>query len=244
MRASFGVLLIVGLGISRSFGEGPPAQFYFEMVRVPAADCWVGKNEVTQAQYWEITGENPSSFPDPKQPVETVSWDDAENFCHKLSDREHAAGRLSTGLVYDLPTDAQWDLFAKGTDLKDAVTSLTTTHTSTEAVGSHPPNPLGLYDLVGNVWEWCRDWYNNDIRKKDSNKDMPYILSEAEVVANGPEETFKVLRGGAWDTTSADEFALASRLRYAPGMSNYHTGFRCVVVGIDSKRNVGASETP
>ena len=238
MKALLGGLLIVGLGIGRSFG-GEPERFYFEMVRVPAADCWVGKYEVTQAQYREITGDNPSSFPDPKHPVETVSWDDAVDFCQKLTEREHAAGRLPEGYAYDLPTDAQWDVLANGTDLKDAATSLTSAHTETEAVGSHPPNPLGLCDVVGNVWEWCRDWYNNGIRKKDSNKDMPYIPSDAEAAANGPEETFKVLRGGAWDTTSADEFALASRLRYAPGMSNYHTGFRCVVVRTDEKRKVG-----
>ena len=204
--------------------------FYFEMVPVPGGDFQVSKTEVTQAQYLEITGENPSSFPDPKRPVENVSWDDAVAFCETLTKREHAAGRLPPEDAYDLPTDAQWDAFAAGTDPKDGVTSLVAPQAGTEPVGTRAANPLGLRDVVGNVWEWCKDWYDNSIRKKDSNKDMPYIPTDAEAAASGVDGIYKVLRGGAWDTTTADGFTLASRLRYAPGMSNYHTGFRCVVV--------------
>ena len=203
---------------------------YFDMVPVPGAGFWVAKYEVTQAQYLEITGENPSRFQDPNRPVETVSWDDAVAFCAKLTAREKEAGSLPTGFVYDLPTDAQWDLFASGTDLKDAATSLNEPRSGTDPVGAHPANPLGLYDVVGNLWEWCRDWYDNSIRKKDSNKDMPYIPTDAEAAASGVDDIYKVLRGGAWDTAAADGFGLTSRLRYAPGMSNYHTGFRCVLV--------------
>ena len=204
------------------------------MVPVPDAEFQVAKCEVTQAQYLEITGENPSSFQDPKRPVETVSWDDAVAFCEKLTAREHAAGRLPSDWTYDLPTDAQWDLFARGTDLKEAATSIATARTRTDPVGAHSPNPLGLYDVAGNVWEWCRDWYDNGIRKRDSNKDMPYIPTDAEAAASGMDDIYKVLRGGAWDTTAADGFSLSSRLRYAPGMSNYHTGFRCVAVRVPS----------
>ena len=185
---------------------------------------------MTQAQYLEITGENPSRFQDDNRPVESVSWDDACAFCQTLTERERSAGRLPSGYVYTLPTDAQWDAFAGGTDTRDAATSLDVLRVSTDPVGLHAPNTHGLYDVVGNVWEWCLDWYGNDIRKKDANKDLPYVPSDAEAAASGPEEPFKVLRGGAWDTTAADGFSLASRLRYAPGMSNYHTGFRCVVV--------------
>ena len=158
--------------------------------------------------------------------MDSVSWEDAVEFCAKLTTREQAAGRLPKGYVYDLPTDAQWDQFAVGTDLKTAVTSIATARTGTADVGQVPANPLGLYDVLGNVWEWCRDWYNNEIRKKDANRDMPYVPSDAEAAANGPEETFKVLRGGAWDTGPSDGFTLAARLRYAPSMGNSRTGFR------------------
>ncbi len=231
MRASYrGVWLAVGwmVGLA-TLGAEEPKRFFFETVRVSLGGYWVGRCEVTQAQYEEITGENPSVFRGPAKPVDSVSWDDAEDFCAKLTAREHASGRLPTDYVYDLPTDAQWDEFAAGADPKDAVMSINGSRGSTEDVGTLPPNPLGLRDVLGNVWEWCRDWYNNAIRKKDTNKDMPYVPSDAEAAANGPEETFKVLRGGAWDTGAADGFTPASRLRYAPSMGNYRTGFRCVV---------------
>jgi formylglycine-generating enzyme required for sulfatase activity len=209
-------------------GAGEPTAFFFEMVKMPAG-YWVGKYEVTQTQYEELTGENPSAFPGPNRPVENVSWEEAGAFCEKLTAREHATHRLPEDCAYDLPTDAQWDEFSAGTGLKDGVTSLGSPRDSTEPVGAHPPNPRGLCDVVGNVWEWCRDWYDDSIRKKDANPDVPFgaLVRKA---SDPPEETYKVLRGGAWDTGPSAGFSLAARLRYAPGMSNYRTGFRCVVV--------------
>ena len=212
----------------------PDPSPFFEMVKLPAGYS-VAKYEVTQAQYETVTGENPSARAAPDHPVDTVSWEDAVSFCEKLTAREKAAGRLPAGYVYDLPTDAQWDEFSVGTDPRDGVLSLAGPHASTEPVGSRRPNPLGLYDVVGNVWEWCRDWYDNSIRKKDDNKDLPAALSDAEAAANGPEELYKVLRGGSWDTGPADGFTLRSRLRYAVGMANHRTGFRCVLVPALSK---------
>ena len=206
-----------------------PGRLFLETVAVPGADYRVARYETTQAQYEEVTGENPSQFRDPRAPVENVSWEDAEAFCARLTARERQAGRLPPDWVYELPTDAQWDQFAAGTEVKDAVTSVEQAREHTEPVGGGKPNPLGLYDVVGNVWEWCRDWYDNRIRRQDANPDVPYVMTDAEVAAHGPEETFKVLRGGAWDTGAADGFKLGSRLRYAPSMANRRTGFRCVV---------------
>ncbi len=229
-RGTWAALALVMLMAGAAAGADEPGKFYFEMVRVPEGEFWVGKYEVTQAQYEEIAGENPSRVRGARQPVDSVSWEDAVAFCEKLTRREQAAGRLPSGYAYGLPTDAQWDLFAAGTDLTDAAISLAGQREGSEAVGGHRANPLGLYDVVGNVWEWCRDWYDNGIRRKDANRDLPAVPTDAEAAANGPEETFKVLRGGSWDTSAADGFSLAGRLRYAPGMSNYRTGFRCVVV--------------
>ena len=222
-------LALGGMASLATLRAAEPKRFFFEVVQVPSGAYWVSRCEVTQAQYEEITDENPSVFRGPAKPVDSVSWDDAEDFCAKLTARERASGNLPPDCVYDLPTDAQWDEFAAGTDPKDAVMSIDAPRRGTEDVGTRPVNPLGLHDVLGNVWEWCRDWYNNAIRKKDANKDMPYVPSDAEAAANGPEETFKVLRGGAWDTGAADGFTPASRLRYAPSMGNYRTGFRCVV---------------
>ena len=212
-----------------------PRHFFFETVRL-SSRLWVARREVTQAQYETITGENPSEFRGSDKPVDSVSWDDAEDFCAKLTAREHAAGRLPADCVYELPTDAEWDRFGGATPVSPAVTSLSGARTGTENVGAFTPNALGLYDGVGNVWEWTRDWYSNDIRRKDSNRDLPSVPTDAEATAQGPEETFKVLRGGAWDTGPSDHFSSASRLRYAPGMSNYRTGFRCVVERRDAGR--------
>ena len=209
--------------------ELEPGRLYFATVAVPGADYRVARYEVTQAQYEEIAGENPSQFTDPRAPVDSVSWEDAEAFCARLTAREQKAGRLPPDWVYELPTDEQWDQFAAGTETKGAVTSIETAREHPEAVGGGQPNPLGLYDVVGNVWEWCRDWYDNRIRRKDANPDMPYVMTDAEAAAHGPEKTFKVLRGGAWDTGPSDGFKLGSRLRYAPSMGNRRTGFRCVV---------------
>ena len=224
--------LLAACGLAASTLAGgleAPGKLFFDTVAVPGADYRVARYETTQAQYEEVTGENPSQFTDPRAPVDSVSWEDAEAFCVRLTAREQQAGRLPAGWVYDLPTDEQWDQFAAGTEVKDAVTSIENSHGHPEAVGSGKPNPLGLYDVVGNVWEWCRDWYGNRIRRKDANPDMPYVMTEAEAAAHGPEETFKVLRGGAWDTGPSDGFQLGSRLRYAPSMANRRTGFRCVV---------------
>ena len=218
------LVALLAICLAASAQAGPDVH-YFEMVRMPAG-YWVAKNEVSQAQFEAVTGENPSAFPDPAKPVDSVSWDDADAFCKKLTAREITAGHLPTGWAYDLPTDAQWDEFAAGTPLTGAVTSLEAPRSSTEPVGASPANPMGLHDVIGNVWEWCRDWYTESIRRKDSNPDVP---AGALVAGTPEEENYKVLRGGAWDTAATDNFSLAARLRYAPGMSNYRTGFRCVL---------------
>lgn len=206
---------------------GPaPAPLYFDLVELPAG-YWVAKQEVTQKQYEEITGENPSAFAAPQNPVDSVSWDEAVLFCQKLTAREAGAGRLPPGWSYALPTDAQWDEFSAGASLAGAVTSLEKARESTAAVGGSPPNALGLRDTIGNVWEWCADWYTAAIRRRDSNPDVP---PGALLPGSEEEPIYKVLRGGAWDTSPLDNFTPAARLRYAPGMSNYRTGFRCVLL--------------
>ncbi len=168
----------------------------------------MGVHEVTQSQYEAVMGSNPSHFKGPDNPVETVSWDDAVAFCRKLSDlpAERAAGR-----AYRLPTEAEWEYacrtgtttaFSFGDDEKDLGkyawfngNSSNTTH----AVGKKLPNGWGLYDMHGNVWEWCSD-------RTDAGSS-------------------RVSRGGGW-YDSAGVCRSASRNFYDPSFRNFLLGFR------------------
>ena len=125
---------------------------------------YMGRTEVTQAQYQAITGKNPGKFKSPANPVEQVSWADAMAFCKALSKK---AGR-----TVSLPTEAQWEYacragaktrFSFGTDDKEVAAHAwckTNSDAKAQSVGRKKPNALGLYDMHGNVYEWCRDWYD------------------------------------------------------------------------------------
>ena len=142
----------------------------------------MGKYEVTQGEYLAVMGSNPSCFQPsdgrhPNRPVEQVSWYDATNYCGQLTQRERAAGRIATNSVYRLPTEAEWEYacrawtstrFSYGDD--PGYTNLTNyawygdnSGGTTHPVGQKLPNPWGLYDMHGNVWEWCQDWYRRSI---------------------------------------------------------------------------------
>ena len=236
------VVFAWSLGPGRWASGSPPepTRFPFEMVRLPAGGGWfAGRDPVTQGQYLEVTGENPSRFPgDDARPVENVSWEDAVAFCEQLTVRERAAGRLPPGWRYDLPTDAQWDELLADADVRTAVTSLAGAPREgpVPVAEAGPPNRLGLRGMLGNVWQWCRDWYDEGIRRRDANPDVPagaLVNVPGDAAAGSPDdppdERYKVLRGGAWDTGPSAGFTPRARLRYAPGMANAHTGFRCVL---------------
>jgi formylglycine-generating enzyme required for sulfatase activity len=138
---------------------------------------WMGKYEVTQGDYLAVLGTNPSSFQPPKatadmnRPVESVSWPDAVIYCYVLTERERAALRIPQNCVYRLPTEAEWEYacrawtstrFSYGDD--PGYTNLTNyawvrgnSEGQTHPVGQKLPNPWGLYDMHGNVLEWCQD---------------------------------------------------------------------------------------
>lgn len=137
------------------------------------APFWIGKYEVTQAQYQALMGNNPSEFVGPQRPVEFVSWDEARAYCAALTAVEQAAGRVPVGYQYRLPTEAEWEYCCRaGTTTEwNTGSSLTTSQANfggalatpsfsfgqTAAVGSYPPNAFGLHDMHGNVSEWCLD---------------------------------------------------------------------------------------
>jgi hypothetical protein len=139
---------------------------------------FMGRYEVTQGEYLAVMGNNPSIFStnngfaeDPSRPVESVSWDNATAYCAALTQRERLAGRIGTNAVYRLPTEAEWEYacrgwtstrFSYGDDI--GYTNLTNYawyHDNcggrTHPVGQKLPNLWGLYDMHGNVWEWCQD---------------------------------------------------------------------------------------
>lgn len=128
------------------------------MEMLPVAGDWrAAKTETTQAQFEAVMGSNPSLFRDPLRPVESVSWNEAVEFCRKISDIERKAGRLPEGFSFRLPTLKESELIAADTSLEQGILASDRTHWQTQQVASRKPNHLGLYDVVGNVWEWTAD---------------------------------------------------------------------------------------
>ena len=189
-------------------------------------DFWLGKYEVTQGEYVSVMGNNPSHFPgDTNRPVEKLSHLDAEAYCLAVTKRERDAGRLPSGYAYRLPTEAEWEYACRaGTtnlfSFGDAVTeadqyawTLENSDATTHPVGQKRPNAWGLYDMHGNVWEWCGDWF----------ADYPHTqVTDPSGPALGK---FKVFRGGGWN--HAIEFARsANRFMMAPSNGIYFVGLR------------------
>ncbi|MEO0836194.1 MAG: formylglycine-generating enzyme family protein [Cyanobacteria bacterium J06642_3] len=171
-------------------GEGRNDEKPQHKVSVPP--FFLGKYPITQAQYQQIMGNNPSRFQEDNRPVETVSWDDAAEFCQKLSKQ--------TGTEYRLPTEAEWEYACRaGTStkyyfgnyedqLKEYAWYSQNSSNKTHPVGEKKPNQWGLFDLHGNVWEWCQDdWHGN-------YKDAP-TNGSARVLEN---KNAKVIRGVSW----------------------------------------------
>ncbi|WP_375467177.1 formylglycine-generating enzyme family protein [uncultured Nostoc sp.] len=163
---------------------------------------FMGRYEITQAQYQAIMGNNPANFKGDTRPVETVTWNDAVKFCQKLSQR--------TRRNYRLPSEAEWEYACRaGTTTPfyfgETITADLVSYNATQAnasaptgqyrqqttpVGSFLPNAFGLYDMHGNVWEWCQDtWHDNyNGAPTDGN---PWI--------NESDNTYRLLRGGSWN---------------------------------------------
>jgi formylglycine-generating enzyme required for sulfatase activity len=180
---------------------------------------WLGKMEVTQGEWEAMMGSNPSLFKNAglRAPVENVSYDDVLAFCQKLTTRERAAGRLPEGYEYTLPTEAQWEYACRAGTTGDYAGSLDamgwydggTTH----AVGQNQANAWGLYDMHGNVWEWCLDWYGT------------YPGGTVTDPTGAPSGSNRVNRGGSW-FNSPPSCRSASRGRNTPGYRNFSLGFR------------------
>jgi len=196
-------------------GEENPPDVPEHQVRI-TTPFYLGKYEITQRQYSTVMNSNPSwhqlsgggeheidAVDTSSYPVEMVSWEDATEFCHRLSDlpEEQAAGRH-----YRLPTEAEWEYACRGgkSDPLEPenipfpdITPQDQKPIVVKDVGSYSPNEFGLFDMRENVWEWCADWYSRDYYKQ-SPRDDP----------QGPASgLFRVVRGRAWVFTG-------NKLRY------------------------------
>jgi len=207
---------------------------------------YMGKYPVTQAQWQAIMGNNPSHFKGANRPVESVSWDDAQEFLKTLNTkcrqplpgRENQDNSQSNRCIFRLPSEAEWEYacragtttpfyfgeiintdqtnyngnYVYGNDTKGVYRQQTTD------VGIFPPNAWGLYDMHGNVWEWCADtWHKN----------YAYAPSDGSIWGILDDKNEKVLRGGAWNYYPGN-LRSAHRIKGYPDFSNVSRGFRVV----------------
>ena len=201
---------------SDCFDEEKPAH------QVTVQDFYIGKYEVTQKEWQKVMGGNPSYFKNCEDcPVESVSWNDVQEFLAKLN--------AKTGKTYRLPTEAEWEYAARGgsqrrgykyagsNSLDEVAWCYGNSGNKTHPVGQKKANELGLYDISGNVWEWCADWYYE-------------YPSTAQTNPKGPSTgTDRVRRGGSW-IFHAVLCRSAYRSSYIPDDSNGDVGFRLVFV--------------
>ena len=185
--------------------------------QVMLSTYYIGKYEVTQAEWQAVMGTNPSHFKGGNLPVENVSWYDCQEFICKLNEL--------TDKEFRLPTEAEWEYaarggkrsygvkYAGGSDINNVGWYSGNSDNTAHPVGQKRANELGLYDMTGNVWEWCQDWKGNYSSASQTNPQGP---------ATG---TFRVLRGGSW-FNGARDCRLSYRDFSGPGNGFNHLGLR------------------
>ena len=188
-----------------------------------------------------MMGSNPSKFQgDPKRPVEQVTWGEAVEFCRGLSELPEEKGAKRR---YGLPTEAQWEHACRAGNpgrwyFSERSSSVPTASEErlvgeygwfnanaggqTHPVGQKRANVFGLYDMHGNVWEWCQDWYNKDY----------YAKSPTDDPMGPPGGSYRVVRGGCW-SDPAWRLPVGARLGREPGSRSHDLGFRVSLVPAD-----------
>ena len=181
---------------------------------------YMGRYEVTQAVWKQVMGNNRSFFKDDQLPVEQVAWDEAQSFIKKLNER-------GDGFTYRLPSEAEWEYACRaGTtgdyagDLNDMAWYLDNSEKGTHPGGRKKPNAFGLYDMHGNVWEWCQDTYHQNY------KGAP---TDGSAWVEGGEPNSRVLRGGSW-LYDATLLRSAYRYGFVQEHRSYSLGIRVVAM--------------
>ncbi len=203
--------------------------------RATLSDFYIGKYEVTQTEWQEVMGNNPSEFKGDINPVEKVTWYDAVEFCNKKS-RKEGLEEVYSGSGpnikcdfskngYRLPTEAEWEFAAKGgnkskdytysgsNNIDEVAWYADNSNDKSNPVGDKKANELGIYDMSGNVWEWCWDWYGS------------YSLILQSNPTGSTSGSNRVIRGGGWGS-SASFCRVAIRSSDGPSVSYYFIGFR------------------
>ena len=209
---------------------------------------WIGKYEVTQKQYQAVMGPNPSKFKGDDLPVEKVNWNEAMMFCDELN--ALTEGNRPAGYKFSLPTEAQWEYACRagtttglnnGRDLRQpdgediALNKVgwygENSGAETHPVGQKQPNAWGIYDMHGNVWEWCLDWcdiYSGDA-VDPAGPSSPSIIDTLFHVRG--LWRYRVFRGGSWNSF-AKYCRSASRCSSSPGSRLSLLGFRVALVPV------------
>ncbi len=189
--------------------------------QVTLSDYYIGRYEVTQKEWQAVMGDNPSKFYGDNLPVDYVSWNDCQDFINKLNQL--------TGLKFRLPTEAEWEFAARGgkqskgykysgsDNAKNIAWYEKNSGSKPHQVGTKEPNELGIYDMSGNVGEWCGDWYGR-------------YSSSAQTNPTGPSSgSGRVLRGGGW-SRDAGYCRVSDRSLINPSIRGNFSGFRVVLV--------------
>ncbi len=195
--------------------------------QVKVSSFYIGKYPLTQSQWQAIMGENPSRFQGENRPVDSVSWSDVQYFILKLNEQ--------TGEQFRLPTEAEWEYAARGgkysqgytysgsDKLKQVGWYSENSNDETHEVGLLLANELGIYDMSGNVWEWCADWYSEDYYEGCQKQG---VIENPTGPGNGD---YRVIRGGGSFDNPLDCRA-TYRGRYLPGHRGDYVGFRLVLL--------------
>lgn len=190
---------------------------------------YLGRYEIIQKQWREVMGDNPSNFKGDDLPVENISWNDVQVFIHKLNEKEETN-------KYRLPSEAEWEYacragtttrYSFGNDsskLGEYAWYDDNSYSKTHPVGQKTPNPWGLYDMHGNVWEWCQDWHYGCYTDAPTDGSAWELGQDwhSKTYGNG---TFRIVRGGHWDI-SAGYCRSALRGLIVPDEHYNNLGFR------------------
>ena len=188
--------------------------------QVTVNSFYISKYPITQEQWMAVTGDNPSYFDGENLPVEMIHWDDTQNFIRTLNEQ--------TGKQYRLPTEAEWEFAARGgvkskeyrysgsNEIAQVAWYEDNSEDKTCPVGLKAPNELGIYDMSGNVWEWCNDWFGEYPASDQTNPQGPVSGSS------------RVLRGGGW-SSRARGCRVSHRIILNPNLRYSRSGLRLLL---------------